>query len=546
MEKRQKAKTMTTRYATLLAGAALAALSAAGTNCADQRAPECTVPPSNNFGVRLVETGAASGTCAAEDAPLPGGIVGMRPHPVLGSDGYPDYDTPFNVSIMFQRMGELRDAAEARLADLGLDPLPEPAEAIYSFGPFATAHPEGDFCVLPATESARLVLPEIPGVPAVPPDPEDPEDMGTPEQPPLPAVDITAAWSDLRVLSTTAYPGVQFEGTLTYTENGCTRTYRATGVWGSFNVTCEGADDEGNPNGMPDQNLCLSAPNPSNILGSGINPDFPVTCDPVTLLCLLDGNFPSYKLVAAPGKRRPSMTRVDAIPIGRALVATATLAASLCGTSAARAQQPAAPPPAAQPAPPPALPPAQALPSGPPGAVPGPPGAVPGPPGAAPGAPGAMPGPAEAPPAGPQVYPPDPSAGQAAEAAMEAAPAPPKGTGYMNSKTPAYAAFGVAGIGLIVGTVTGVMALSAKKDFEDTPTYAKANRFDNLTAVADVGLGAFVLAGVTGAVLYLVSPEAAKPEAAASAAAKPRARTGFSVAPVVSPRTQGAALTLRF
>jgi hypothetical protein len=299
MEKGQKAKTMTTRYATLLAGAALAALSAAGTNCADQRAPECTVPPSANFAVRLVETGTASGACAAEDAPLPGGIVGMRPHPVLGSDGYPDYETPFNVSIMFQRMGEFRDAAEARLADLGLDPLPEPAEAIYNFGPFATAHPEGDFCVLPVTEPARLVLPEIPGVPAVPPDPEDPEDMGTPEQPPLPAVDITAAWSDVRVLSTTAYPGVQFEGTFTYTENGCTRTYRATGVWGGINVLCEGADDDGNPTGMPDPNLCLSAPNPSNIFGSGINPDFPVTCDPVTLLCLLDGNFPSYKLVAA-------------------------------------------------------------------------------------------------------------------------------------------------------------------------------------------------------------------------------------------------------
>src|SRR5438045_752499 len=99
----------------------------------------------------------------------------MRPHPVLGSDGYPDYDVPFNVSIMFQRMGELRDAAEGRLAELGLDPLAEPAEPVYNFGPFATPRPEGDVCTLRATEPARLVLPEIPGVPAVPPDPGDPD-----------------------------------------------------------------------------------------------------------------------------------------------------------------------------------------------------------------------------------------------------------------------------------------------------------------------------------------------------------------------------------
>jgi hypothetical protein len=291
-------KTMTTRFASRLAGAALLALSAAATShCSEQRAPECTVPPSNNFAVRLVATGAASGTCT--DEPLQGGIFGLRPHPVLGGDGYPDYDIPFNVSIMFQRMGELRDAAEGRAAeldDLGIarPALPDAPPPIYNFGPFATAHPEGDFCLLPATEAAALELPELPGLPEDLGDPEDPED-DVPASDPLPAVSIQASWSGVRVLSTTGYPGVQFEGTFTYTENGCTRTYQATGVWGAFNVGCEGSDDEGLPNGLPDQNLCLSAPNPSNILGSGINPDFPVTCDAATLLCLLDGAFPSYR-----------------------------------------------------------------------------------------------------------------------------------------------------------------------------------------------------------------------------------------------------------
>ncbi len=301
MKHGEKATIMTTRNASRLAAAALAALGAlAASNCADQRPPECTVPASTNFAVRLVEQpGTAAGACDGVE-PLRGGVFGLRPHPVAGADGYPDYDIPFNVSFQFQDIGALRDAAEARLAALDLPPLPPPAEVAYNFGPYTTSSPVDDICSLPSTEPARLVLPEIPGIPEVPADPGDPateeDDVpGVPARPPLPAVDITAVWSDVRVLVTTAYQGVQFRGTFTYTFNGCTRVYQGTGVWGSFNVTCEGADEEGAPNGQPDDALCRSAPSTANITGSGINPDFPVSCDPATLLCLLDGEFPSYR-----------------------------------------------------------------------------------------------------------------------------------------------------------------------------------------------------------------------------------------------------------
>jgi hypothetical protein len=299
MEGKKMASSNQPRRAPRLAGAALALLAAvAASNCADQREPECTVPASSAFAVRLVERGAPAGAC--DDVPaLKGGVFGARPHPVPDAKGYPDYDTPFNVSIQFREMGDLRAAAEARAEELGLPP-PAAAGPLYNFGPFASAKPSGDLCTVPTTEPARLVLPELPGVPEVPADPGDPDDPdddtpAAPAKPPLPAVDVTALWSDVRFLSTTAYPGVQLQGTFTYTFNGCTRTYLATGVWGSFNVECGGSDDEGEPTGEPDQALCEAKPNPANVYGTGINPDFPVSCDPDTLLCLLDGDFPAVR-----------------------------------------------------------------------------------------------------------------------------------------------------------------------------------------------------------------------------------------------------------
>ncbi len=257
------------------------------------------------------------------------------------------------------------------------------------------------------------------------------------------------------------------------------------------------------------------------------------------------------------------MTRVDATPLRRALVAAATLCAALGVGSPARAQQPA-PARAQQPAPagaaaaqtgpliaqPGALPAQPGAPAQPglpaqPGALPASPGAPaqPLPPGAAPAPATPLP-PAAADPAGagPPIAPPSPDAGAGDEPPM--APPPPPGTKFMTSNTPAYASFAVAGVGLVIGTVAGVMALSAKSEYEDTPTYKKADRFDDLARLADVGFGTAVVAGVTGAVLYFIDSSPTAQKAAASRAS--RERTGFRLAPMVSPRAQGAALTLRF
>ncbi|HEU4412009.1 MAG TPA: hypothetical protein VFS43_42605 [Polyangiaceae bacterium] len=214
------------------------------------------------------------------------------------------------------------------------------------------------------------------------------------------------------------------------------------------------------------------------------------------------------------------------------------------------------PPPAAQPLPPSAAPPPPpgAAPTTPPGAAPPPPGAMPPP--APP--PGAMPPPGAAPPPGgdPGMGTAPLPTGPAADAPM--APPPPSGeNAYLTSRVPAYVAFGVAGAGLIVGTVAGFSALSAKSDYDDRPTFENAEKVENRSALADVGFGAFVVAGITGALFFLAgdsSSSASPPPPAAGAKAGPRRvgslgaskASGWQLAPIVSQRSQGAAFTLRF
>lgn len=138
----------------------------------------------------------------------------------------------------------------------------------------------------------------------------------------------------------------------------------------------------------------------------------------------------------------------------------------LASAPAAWAQQPMAPP-AAQPLPPP--PPPGAAPAPLPGSAPAQPGGYPG---AAPAQPGAYPGAAPATPVPPGPAVGAPPAGDVGPTDVTTdAPVVPKGSGYTNSKVPAYVAFGVAGVGLVAGTIFGISALSAKSDYKDDPTY---------------------------------------------------------------------------
>lgn len=123
-------------------------------------------------------------------------------------------------------------------------------------------------------------------------------------------------------------------------------------------------------------------------------------------------------------------------------------------------------------------------------------------------------------------------------AAPIAAPSPPpeKPAEPPPSKTPAYVTLGLAGVGAVVGTIFGLSALSAKSDFDKAPTTKGADDAERNALIADMAFGAAVTLGVTGTVLYLNATK--KPDAAKAGSLR--------FAPVVTPKSQGAAATFTF
>jgi hypothetical protein len=95
-----------------------------------------------------------------------------------------------------------------------------------------------------------------------------------------PATSVTYDFSDVRVWVTTAYEGVVFAGTLTYTDEnqGCSAQYSMLGLYPL--IGC-GADADCDP---------LADPDAGRVTGSGINPDFRdnVRCDLAFGYCVLE------------------------------------------------------------------------------------------------------------------------------------------------------------------------------------------------------------------------------------------------------------------
>lgn len=136
----------------------------------------------------------------------------------------------------------------------------------------------------------------------------------------------------------------------------------------------------------------------------------------------------------------------------------------------------------------------------------------------------------------PSTKPPPPPA-EPAVAVAPPAPPPEKPAEPPPSKTPAYVTLGLAGAGAVVGTIFGIAALGAKSDFDKTPTTDTADKAERNALISDMAFGAAITLGVTGTVLYL---NATKKQEAAKAA------SAFRIAPIVTPRTQGAAATFSF
>lgn len=95
-----------------------------------------------------------------------------------------------------------------------------------------------------------------------------------------------------------------------------------------------------------------------------------------------------------------------------------------------------------------------------------------------------------------------------------------KTKGPILSKPVAYVALGVGGLGLVVGTITGLMASSAKSDAEKgcvnnkcpPPTYADLDRAQSMATVSTVGFVVGIAGVGVGVVGLLTQPKADAPK----------------------------------
>lgn len=138
-----------------------------------------------------------------------------------------------------------------------------------------------------------------------------------------------------------------------------------------------------------------------------------------------------------------------------------------------------------------------------------------------------------------EVEPPPPPAEEPPPPAP-ATPEPPPPPPEAPSKVPAYVTLGIAGVGAILGTTFGVMALSKKSDFDDNPTNATADEVERNALISDMAFGVAITLGVTGVVLLT-----SKEETAAQLDRLPR-RTKVQVSPYVGRNGGGAAARITF
>ena len=173
------------------------------------------------------------------------------------------------VAIRVQRVGTMMlDAAKAP-PKVVLDP--DAPNAPNSLGEVTDEPGADNFCEVPTLNATQLVAR-------------------------TPALSLSYEWSNLRIYNTPGIPGTQFTADLRYTENGCPTDYSVKGIWPVVSCSKEITVD-GKKQNVPDDSKCDAKPDPSvgRFRGSGINPVFPVKCDPDVKICVLTGEVPSLE-----------------------------------------------------------------------------------------------------------------------------------------------------------------------------------------------------------------------------------------------------------
>jgi len=69
---------------------------------------------------------------------------------------------------------------------------------------------------------------------------------------------------------------------------------------------------------------------------------------------------------------------------------------------------------------------------------------------------------------------------------------------------PAYVCWGLGGVGLILGTIFGVQAVSAQSSYNETPNQDDFDKQERSALIADISFGSAIAFGVAGTVLYFV------------------------------------------
>lgn len=113
----------------------------------------------------------------------------------------------------------------------------------------------------------------------------------------------------------------------------------------------------------------------------------------------------------------------------------------------------------------------------------------------------------------------------------QTAPTPPPEPGPKKNNTPAFIAYGVGGAGLLVGTITGIVALSKAGDCPNKvcPTQSDLDSAKSMATISTIGFGVGIAGVAVGTVLLLTGNKQEAPPQAAHAAPKLRVEPYFGL-----------------
>jgi len=201
-----------------------------------------------------------------------------------------------SIAIQSTTLGLLARQRDGEGFDLGTD---KP----YAFGKLTTAPDANNLCYTGGAEGTAALAQADMNIEAF--DTGEVDDMGNPVI--LPAAHYRQQWSNVKMYVTAGVPGTQAVGRMRFEDvlGGCSAEYTFVALFPSVycgkdvdddnNPDTDAADDDAdtmNPDPqVPEPLFCAATADPAKgiAVGSGINPDFPVTCDAVTLHCVLSG-----------------------------------------------------------------------------------------------------------------------------------------------------------------------------------------------------------------------------------------------------------------